>query len=139
MRLRTVNAVTGIAEWLKSSGGALLALDPASAPTGTVIRGSDQGIPATATQAFTGAAATFIDVTVAQWDGSAAAWDAVYLVFNSADAATDLANVAVRYEMAVQNGIGETRRFVFATGTLVSMHYKSVDAAATMVIHWEYK
>lgn len=117
-------------------------VDPAAAPIGTVRRGSDKGITITAAgidAALTGTA-TYIDVTISQFQaGSAAEYNVAYLVFNSSDPQTDLANVAVREELHLENGRGQTRRYPFTPDTLVSMHYNVEGTSANISLNWVYR
>lgn len=116
--------------------------DPASAPTGTVRLGSDEGLTVAAggIDAVLTGTASYIDVTLSQFQvGAGAEYNVVYLVFNSANPTADLANVAVRRELHLENGRGMTRRYQFAAGTLVSMDYNPKVTSANISLNWEYR
>lgn len=127
--------------YFENSQGAEQFIAAASAPVGTVTSYEDSGIPSSSTALFTGATYTYLDITVAQFANAGAALQhaAVYLVFNSADPATDLDNPAVRTVLYVEAGRGMSRRKIFAKEALASCHYKSTNTAADLVLRVEAK
>lgn len=117
-------------------------IDPAAAPTGTVLKGADEGLTVTAAgidAALTAGTYTFIDIEVFQHTGPAE-WNVVYVAFNSADWTADLANAAVREAISLQNGIGKTIRIAFsADNPLVTMKYTPRVTSANIGLRWKYK
>lgn len=140
-QIRALNAATGFFEWVKSIGGALFSLDPASAPDGAVTSYEDFTLASAPTALFTGQAHTHIDLTVGQFAnvGVVDQYAIVFLVFNSSDPTTDLNNPAVRMKLLVQKGLGQTRRKTFTDGTLTSCHYKCANTSADLVLFAECK
>lgn len=127
-----------------SASGGLIVTDSFLAPDGTVLLGSDTGLTAAAGGIDAALAAgeySVIDVTLSQAAvGAGAEYNTVYLVFNSSDPTTDLANPAVRRELHLQNGIGETRRYTFSSDApLTSMDYNPAATSANIKLNWEYK
>lgn len=130
--------ITGFAVIEKS----IQVIDPASAPTGTVLRGYDEGLTVAAAgidAALTAGEYSFIDLTVFQHTGPAE-WNVIFVAFNSADWTADLANVAVRIPVYLSNGIKETIRVIFnAQNPLVTMKYTPRVTSANIGFSWAYK
>lgn len=120
----------------------VLTTDKATAPTGIVLRGSDEGLTVTAAgidAALVAGTYSFIDLEVFQHTGPAE-WNVVYVAFNSADWTADLANAAVREEISLQNGVGKTIRVAFSETTpLVTMKYTPKTTSNNIGLRWKYK
>lgn len=121
---------------------AMPVIDLASVPSGTVLRGSDEGLTVAAAgidAALTSGTYSFIDLEVFQHTGPAE-WNVIYVAFNSADWTADLANPAVREEISLQNGIGKTIRVAFSeSAPLVTMKYTPKTTSANIGLRWKYK
>ena len=125
---------------VKGAYGYLYVIDPWKSPVYSVLKGEDQGIPATATEAFSSQNASFVKVTVAQNANASAdhLFGDVFIVFNSVDPSTDLNDPSVRRALTVQAGQGESYVWAFEPESCTSMHYLATNTNADLVLRWEW-
>lgn len=125
--------------WVQNwTNGAAHVVSPSEAPDGTVSRGADDAITATPTAAFTGQTAETVSVRLIG-DGAAVNADLlVYIVFNTTDAATDLASDAARDRITASD---TWQTYLFSSSTpCTRMDYKHNGGTATnAVLEWRYK
>lgn len=117
--------------------GAGFFIDPAAAPVGTVSRYEDQGLPSSSTALFTGKTFSMGRIKVKQNAnaGAAVQYGTCYIVINSSDPPTDLADASVRIPI----NIGEDEIIRRPEGTIASIYYLCANTSVDVVLQASFK